>query len=207
MTRFNYDCTVEIEGTAPLTFGKPVGEKKLTTESFDEHEERTWREKIHRNKEGQAFIPAMALKLGLAEVAKHLGEKVPGAGMSKYTKHFTRGIMVPDPLLLFDENGDAIHFESIACNRLFVPADGRPGGGKRVFKNFPEVESGWTATATVTVLDPVITPELVERYIEDQGIMIGLLVHRPQNNGVNGRFRITSFSHTKTGETAMAGAK
>lgn len=180
--------TVTITGTAPISFSRPIIEKKKTGETHDDFENRTWRDRVHLDSDGCAFIPPMALKNCLSEVAKYLGESVPGKGKATYTKNFEAGVMVIDPMLL------NVKAKDIEGERLFVPASGKRGDGKRVWKTFPMIRK-WTTEAIIYLLDPVLTgkPEKVQEYLEHAGKFIGMGRFRPRNNGFYGRFEISNF--------------
>lgn len=179
-------CNCTIVGISPFSFSAPIQSEKKTGEGHSQFEDRTWRERIHKNKDGQAFIPPTALKNCLSEVAKYLSETVPGKGKATYTKHFEAGITVIEPLLLGTQ-ADKIDFE-----RLFLPADGVRGSGKRVWKQYPYLPE-WRAEAEVVILDPIIKPEKVHEYLKFAGQFIGMGRFRPRNNGYYGRFTIENF--------------
>ena len=186
---------VKIEGTAPIAFGAPIRAPKETGETHDAYEQRTWRERLHEDPEGYIFIPPMALKNCLSEVAQYLGESVKGKGKATYTKHFVTGILVTDPMPVFNGDGKRIKAADVEPLRLFVPADGKRGGGKRVWKNFPTIPTPWSATATIYVREPVLIdkPEKVEEYLSHSGKFIGLGSLRIRNNGYFGGFKVTEF--------------
>lgn len=107
-----------------------------TTEHLDkeihkDYEERTWRERLHCNGDGEVFIPPMSFKNCLSEVAKFVSIQIPGKGKATYTKHFEAGVLVTEPLML------GVQKALVQGEWLFVPADGKRGGGKRVWKCFP----------------------------------------------------------------------
>jgi hypothetical protein len=183
-------CTCEIVGVSPFSFSAPVQSKRNTGETPDQFEERTWRERIHADGKGEAFIPPMALKNCLSEVAKYLSESVPGKGKSTYTKHFEAGILVLDPMVL------GVKAIDIAGERLFVPSDGKRGGGSRVWKTFPVLRD-WSTKATLYIFDPVIKPEKVLEYLTHAGKFIGMGRFRPRNNGFYGRFTVENFKHAE----------
>lgn len=176
-------------GTSPISFGKAVQSDKMTGESADDFEKRTWRERMHVDKDGEVFIPAMAIKNCLADCAKFLSESVPGKGKATYTKHFEAGTMS------LENVGLGIKAASVEPERLFVPADGRKGGSKRVWRYFPYIPEGWTGTAEVLLLDPLLIskPEKVEEYAHHAGKFIGIGRWRPRNGGTNGRFLVEGF--------------
>lgn len=179
-------CRVSIAGMSPISFSAPIQSKRNTGEPHDDFEDRTWRERIHADQDGMAFIPPMALKNCLSEVAKYLSESVPGKGKSTYTKHFEAGILVVDPMPL------GVKAAEMEGERLFVPADGKRGGGSRVFKTFPLVKN-WKTEATIYILDPVIKPEKLQEYLSYAGKFIGMGRFRPRNNGFYGRFNVEKF--------------
>jgi hypothetical protein len=156
------------------------------TESDKDYEERTWRHRCHVDHAGQVFIPPMAFKNCLAEIAKYLSVQIPGKGKSTYTKHFEAGVMVLNGLSLPEQR------ETVSGEWLFVPGDGRRGSGKRVLKCFPVIQK-WAGTITYHVLDDVITPEVFEQHLRDAGNFIGIGRFRPRNNGFYGRFEVLAI--------------
>ena len=185
-------CNARIEGTAPISFSRVIQSSKNTGEGSDAFEERTWRERLHVNKDGVVFIPPMAVKNALSEVAKYLSEVVPGKGKATYTKHFEAGIMVIDPIVL------GVKASAVTGEKLFVPADGRRGSGKRVWKTFPVIPE-WSGDVVIYAMDPVLVdkPEKIKEYLEHAGKFIGLGRFRPRNNGFYGRFKVASFKTHK----------
>ena len=182
-------ATVKLRSASPYSQSRPIRSPKETGERGDAYELRTWRERIHEDKNGEVYIPGNAIKNCLSDVAKYLAESVPGKGKATYTKHFEAGIMVIDPLKL------GIKAANIEPEKLFVPSDGKRGGSKRVWKYFPLIPE-WQAEATIVILDPVLTanPEKVEEYLGYAGKFIGLGRFRPRNNGYYGRFSIVEGS-------------
>lgn len=178
-----------ITGTSPISFSAPIQSSRNTGESHDAFEERTWRERLHVDRNGVVFIPPTAVKNCLAEVAKYLSESVPGKGKSTYTKHFEAGVLITDPIPL------GVKRDEVAGEKLFVPADGRRGSGKRVWKTFPTLPT-WTGEIIIYLLDPILVdkPAKVREYLEHAGKFIGLGRFRPRNNGYYGRFEVTKFS-------------
>ena len=191
-----FTMTAKLVGVSPLSFSAPVSEKKKGNESHDEHEERTWQMRAHVDDNGELFIPPMALKNMLANVAKHLSEKIPGKRNATFTKHFLSGLQVVDPMRL------GIKKEDVEQEKLFVPADGKRGGGTRVWRSFPTVKS-WETNCTIFCLDPEITPTKLEEYLGQAGQLIGLLRFRPQNGGYYGRFRVEDVEHEEGIKTAI----
>lgn len=181
--------TATLTGTSPLSWSKRLVSEKETGESHEALDERAWRERMHVTETGEVFIPPMALKHCLRDVAKYLGETVPGKGKATYTKHFQAGILVVEPMLL------GIQIEDVDHEIIHVPSDGRTGGGTRVPKRFPFIPVGWTLQAELFVLDPVLIdcPGKIEEYLGHAGKFIGIGRFRPINGGFYGRFEVSDF--------------
>jgi hypothetical protein len=180
--------SVTIEGVSPISFSAPIQSPKNQGEAHDVYEERTWRERMHVEN-NEVFIPPGAMKGCLQDAAKYLSETVPGKGKSTYTKHFEAGVMIIQPLLLGIKPAD------VGCDKRFVPSDGKPGGGKRVWKNFPIIMPPWTCDGEILVLDPMLEDKTnkVQEYLEYGGKLIGMGRFRPRNRGFYGRFKVTRF--------------
>lgn len=184
----------DISGISPYSQSRAIQSQKRTGEGADAFEERTWRERIHANEDGVVFIPPMAFKNCLSECAKYLSESVPGKGKATYTKHFEAGVMVIEPVTL------GIKAEDVMGERLFVPADGRRGSGKRVWRTFPLIRK-WAGTVEIVLLDPILAdkPDKVHEYLSHAGSFIGVGRFRPRNNGFYGRFKVDAFRVMKGG--------
>ncbi len=184
-------CTATLIGKAPFQFGKHITTPKNKGETPGKYEERTWRERLHVDADGVVFIPAMALKLCIKEAASYLSEKIPGQGSSKFTKHFKAGIMVAHNMSL------GIQADQVEGNRLFVPSDGKTGGGSRVTKIFPTVRE-WKCQCEIIVIDPLLIDHIdkAREYLEHGGNFIGMGGFRPSNGGYFGRFDVLNWAVT-----------
>jgi len=176
-----------LRSTAPYSQSRHYDVEKLNKESARDYEERTWRNRLHVNKEGRVFIPPMAFKNCIAEVAKYLSIQIPGKGKSTFTKHFEAGLMVIDPLVL------PLKPDNVEGEWLFVPSDGKRGGGKRVSKCFPVIPA-WEGDVTFYVLDETITKDVFIKHLEEAGKFIGIGRFRPRNNGYYGRFEVVKVA-------------
>lgn len=163
--------------------GRPDG---TITESKADYEKRTWRERCHVDAADDAFMPPMAFKNCLSEIAKYISVQIPGKGKSTYTKHFEAGVMVLDGVPL------GIKKSEVEGEWLFVPASGRRGDGKRVQKCFPLFRT-WKGDVTFHILDDVITQQIFEQHLRDAGNFIGVGRFRPRNNGYYGRFKVVGL--------------
>lgn len=158
-------------------------EPKLDKETHDAYEKRTWKMRLHTDSEGNVFIPPMAFKNCLSEAAKYLGIQIPGKGKATYTKHFEAGVMATERVML------GINAKDVQGEWLFVPADGKRGSGKRVWKCFPIIPQ-WQADVVFYILDETVTEGVFRQHLEEAGKFIGIGFFRPRNNGYFGRFTV-----------------
>ena len=192
----------DIIGVSPLSFSKAIISEKKPGEAPDDYEERTWKERLHVAKsdghKGEIFIPPNALKNMLAATAQFLSESIPGKNKQTYTKNFLAGTMVTEPLYLGIKEGS----EAITKERLFVPSDGKVGGSKRVWRNFPTILQ-WKTQARIYLFDQILIgkPQKVKEYLEYAGQFIGFLRFRPRRGGYYGRFMIKNFKIYGTEQT------
>ena len=177
-----------IEGITPLSQGRFHETEKLPKEAADDYERRTWRNRLHTDKAGMVFIPPMAFKNCVRDAAKYISMGIPGKGKATYTKHFKSGIMVLEGLTL------PIHKDDVEGEWLFVPSDGRVGGGKRVKKCFPRIDE-WGGDVEFHIVDDVITPEVFEHHLKEAGSFTGIGRFRPSSDsgGFYGRFIVKKF--------------
>ncbi len=173
-------------------------EKSLNAdENNDDHYRRTWRNHIHVDENGMAFIPPMAFKNCLAEAAKFLSIKIPGGagGKATYTKNFEAGVLVVKPLAL------GIHRDHVEHENLFLPSDGKRGSGSRINKYYPLFRT-WSGDVEFMVLDETILHSFAgnkeitvfEHVLRTAGSLIGIGRFRPRQNGFYGRFEVESVT-------------
>jgi hypothetical protein len=176
-----------LKSISPYSQSKNYDAAKLPRELANDFEERTWKERGHWTAEGKLFIPPMQFKNCISDAAKYLGKQVPGKGKNTYTKHFESGIIVPDALIL------PISKDTVSKDRVYVPSDGKRGGGKRVWKNFPLVPE-WAGDVTYVIIDDIITEDVFREHLEMAGQLIGIGRWRPRNNGMFGRFSVVDMT-------------
>lgn len=178
--------TVEIVGTAPYSQSRMHDTPKLDRERPDDYEKRTWREKCSYDADGQIYIPAMAFKQALDAAAKKLGEQIPGKGKSTFTKFFRSDVICNTNVPL------GVDYKTVESVTINANADGVRGSGKRVKRTFPVIDQ-WSGTAEFTILDDTVTQDVFERTLIAAGNSIGIGRFRPENGGLNGRFKPVSF--------------
>ncbi len=172
-----------LKSISPYSQGRHHETLKKDKESHYDYEERTWRERLHYNKQGNIFIPPMQFANSLKEAAKYLSIQIPGKGKSTYTKHFESGIMVLNELILPNLKDD------IDSERVYVPSDGRRGGTTRVTKIFGIIPE-WEGNVEYVVADNIITEKVFKEVLKTSGQLIGIGRFRPRNWGYYGRFEI-----------------
>jgi len=153
---------------------------------------------MHTDEEGFVFLVPMALKNCLVDAAQYMGESIKGQGKKTWTQKFKAGIMVPDPMFVHDGAGKKVKAADADGQRLFVPSDGKVGGGKRVWKTFPVV-TAWSCEAQIVLLEKLLIddPEVVESYLDTAGKFVGLGFFRPARNGYWGRYSVEDFKVCK----------
>jgi hypothetical protein len=174
---------VGLKGISPMTQSKHYEVPRNGRESHSDYEKRTWRLRMHADDNGELFIPPMALKKALEGAASFLGKKVPGRGQKTYASFFRSTVLVMNPVSL------GLKVDEVPGEELFVPSDGKAGGGTRVMKTFGRINH-WSGTAAVYVLDETISKEVFEEHLKVAGQFIGLGMFRPERGGFFGRFAV-----------------
>ena len=192
-------CRATLTGITPYSQSRAIVTAKEDKETHDEFEKRCWRDRLHVNDDGYMIIPPMALKNAVTAGGLFLGRKIKGKGMATYTKHFEAGFMVVDPIITpykaaegkITEPGTASDPKIINGEWLFLNADGKRGGGSRVWKCYPRILA-WSGVAEFHILDPILHEAIFTEALEATGKFIGIGRFRPQKAGMYGRFRIDS---------------
>lgn len=175
---------VTLRSASPYSQSKFHETAKLPKELSAAYEERTWRERLHYNEDGNIFIPPMAFANTIKQAAKYLNIQVPGKGKATFTKNFEAGIMVVDPLILPNKKDDVL------MERVLVPSDGKRGGnGPKVVKNFGVIPS-WSGDVIFHIFDDMITEDIFLEVLKTAGSLIGIGRFRPRNCGYYGRFNV-----------------
>lgn len=156
-------------------------------ESHADYEKRTWKNRCHVNNNGNIIMPVPCFKLAMEAAAKYMNEKIPGKGNQTWSKKFTSGVMQLDEVTLPEKLDD------VEAEWLFVPSDGKRGGGTRVNKCFPRIPE-WEGMANFLVLDEMITEEVFKKFLSAAGQFIGVGRWRPERGGSYGRFCIKELA-------------
>jgi hypothetical protein len=178
---------ININGVSPYSASKVFENRvKNAGESFEDHENRCWRERLNVDSQGVGIIPPMAFAWALQVAAKRYAGKIVGKGNATWTKHFESGLLVVDALPLGVTRAD------VQGEWLFVPSDGVRGSGKRVMKCFPIVHK-WGGDVTVHVLDDEITPAIFAKVADVAFKLVGVGRFRPERCGFYGRAEVKSL--------------
>lgn len=195
-------ATVTLKGVSPYSQSRhyektevPMKAKELN----DAYEQRTWMHRMHRTSDGFVEIPGTSFANCLKGAAKRLKIQVPGKGRVEYTKYFEAGIMVPDNLKL------PIKADNVPCDRLFVPSDGKRGGGKRVTKHFPRIDT-WEGDVRFYIFDDLIDEGVFTQVLRAAGMLVGIGRFRPENCGFYGRFDVLKVDWNEDADSLFAGA-
>lgn len=182
ITRVEFD----IQGIAPLSFGKALSTPRNQGEDHEAYDERNWRERCHADADGGVFVPPMMMKRCLESAARILSESVPGKGKATFTKHFLSGILIADPIMV------GVNIKDVPGERLYMNADGKRGSGTRVWRRFPQIVK-WRGHVIVHVLDPLLQdrPEKIIEYAGHAGQFVGLGRFAPRVGGYYGRFTVS----------------
>ena len=175
-----------LEGVSPYQqrrYLSKLEHPKKSRELDDAYEKRTWRETMHVTDDGKIYIPPMAFKLSLWQGAKHLSMPIPGKGKQTFTKNFERGVIVAEPLVL------PVKKDDVVATPLHVPSNGQKGGGARVLRYFPTIPK-WGGEVVYSIVDDTITKDVFEQALTCAGQLVGVGVWRPENGGLNGRWKV-----------------
>ena len=182
-------ATVYLESVSPYSQSRFHDEPKIGKETHDDLEKRTWMKRVHLNADGTPYMPPMALKKSLEGAAPYLG-KIPGERNATYTKRIKSGLLITDEIEL-RKNGKPVKLDDFEGEWLFLDATGK-AGGTRVKRCMPRLFP-WTATATIYIVDEVITKDVLTKALTDAGMLVGVGRFRPAVGGFYGRFKLNKL--------------
>jgi len=190
-----YRYSADIKGSTPYLFGKYVSTERASNQTHDDHERSTWPERAHQDENGDLFVPSRAAKNMMLDVAKYLGERIKGQGKKTYTAKFEAGLRYDGiNIPMFNLDGDKrVNITDVEPLWAFVPSDGKVGGGSRVWKAFPKVNS-WSLSLRFLVVDEILDPDLLTKYLSSAGMFKGIGMWRPGRNGDYGTFFVDDQS-------------
>jgi hypothetical protein len=197
---------VHLKSVSPYSQSRAIGVPKNASESGDDYERRTWRERIHADADGLAYIPPMAFKKAIDAAAKYSAVKIPGGRSATYTKHVESGIIIIDPMPL------GVKKDQVEGEWLFLDANGKKGkqSSGRVLRQMPKFDH-WEGELTIRVIDEVVLHTkaeskmtILEYILRQAGSLIGIGRFRAENGGFYGRFVVQSFEIMEDSDEAAA---
>lgn len=191
---------VHFVGKGPYSQSRNIDKAEvpmLDKESHDAYEQRTWRHRMHVTPDGFVEIPGACFVNSVRESAKRCSIKVPNKRGAMFGKFFDAGVQALDNIKL------PIKAEDVKGEKLFVPSDGKPGGGSRVYKWFPRIDA-WEGTLTFLILDDTITEDVFRQALANAGLVVGVGRFRPEKRGYYGRFVFDKFEWRGDDETRAA---
>jgi hypothetical protein len=182
------DVHIKIEGITAYSPSKYFEPEIQKGETKDAHERRRWREKAHTTEDGEVYIPGVSFKMAIDEVAALLNEKIQGKGNQTYTGQFATGVVAMDDVRL------GINIANVKPVQIFAHANGKRGPGTRVMRWFPYIPT-WGGELHLRILNDTLPEDVIERYVEQAGLLAGVGRGRPITRSAagNGRFKPIKF--------------
>ena len=174
----------ELRSLTPYAQGKYHEEPKLAQELHDAYKQRTALEQLH-TAAGEVYIPPKAFHLCLSSTASYTGDQIPGKGKERYTKHYDRGVICSEPVML------GVKADTVRIERIFTELNPqRPGSRGWVY--FPVIDQ-WAGELQIMAVDDIFTPAVIERHLRIGGLITGIGVWRPERKGSWGKFQVVSL--------------
>jgi hypothetical protein len=162
--------------------------KKTKNESYEEHEERVWRQKAHYNVDKQVIFPNTWIRKSLIASQGRNGNPIKPANSRKASdtllRHFISGVMVDDSVIRL--NGKPITEKELVSFKKMVS----PQGKGKVLCIRPMIPIGWELDIEILIIDEMIRSEHVIQSLEWAGKFNGVGDWRPQKGGVYGMFEV-----------------
>lgn len=173
-------ATVYLVATSRYSQNGVVMSKKMPREGNEEFELRTWKERAHI-RDRTMYIPGMQVRQAIIGAAALNPMKKQGKQQWKNT--LLSGILPIKDIQL------DLSYDDIPGEWVYVPSNGKPGGGSRVWKCFPYVDN-WEGEVTFGITNRSITSDIFQQYLGEAGLFVGLGRWRPQKGGMYGKFKV-----------------
>ena len=185
-----FEAQIEIVGVTPLLMHKcGVIEKKATSSATDYSEE--WMATVYLDQSSEnVALPSMNIEAMLRDASK--GHKI---GKNFMTKVVPTGIIVNEfEIPIFDNKGKSISIEKIKSNNWLFSCVAVVQKS-RINRTRACLPPGWNMTFSISVLNPILKPEVVEGWIERAGYEAGIGDWRPSapKPGKFGQFEVSKF--------------
>lgn len=169
---------VEVKGTRPLLMCSPksLGESQNSQRGRKSVSAREEAESLlYLTDDGKPYVSSLVILAAMRKQA--VNHKIPGRGHKTYKDYVYAGLEIePDEIELQSSSGWIIDSRSAVI------------GTARIMKARPKFKD-WKLEFQVTILDEIITPEILKILLEEAGKFSGLLDFRP----LFGRFEVTKF--------------
>lgn len=180
-----YRTKCYLKSASPVSFSRRFENKADRTKDPWDHEQETWRLKLHTLDGDEVYIPGIMFKNSLVNTSRILAENIPGKGKNTYRSRFESGVIVENDLPL------GIKAKEVEFEDVYVSSDGKKGGSSpQVLKRFPVINSWEGQINVMVILDTVITKKVFERYLKLAGQIAGIGRFRPERGGNKGRFTV-----------------
>jgi hypothetical protein len=193
---------VRLASLTPMSQTRYHGTPKLDKEDHQPYEDRTWREKMHADAEGNVITSQFALMNTMKNAASYAPIKIPGGRNATYTKIIRSSVSVATPMVLLKPGTKTpLKKAEIPPLTLIVPLqpNGKPGIGPRGPKHFPLIEA-WEGVAEFFITDATLPESVFIETLENAGKYIGLGSLRVGNGGVFGKFEVKNHTWKVVGE-------
>jgi hypothetical protein len=162
--------------------------KKTKNESYEEHEERVWKNKAHYNVKGEIICPNTWIRKALIASQNQNANPIRPANSRKATDtlrtYFVAGIMVDDAVMTF--KGKPITEKDLIPYKKMVS----PTGKGKVLCIRPMIQIGWEIKTDIIVLDDMIRAENIYECFAWAGRFNGFGDWRPQRGGIFGIYDV-----------------
>lgn len=171
---------LKIEGVSALLMNSNAalieGEKKGRDPA--QYEREHFLDKTYRDEAGRLVIPARALKKAFVEACKFLPLKPKGVNFKSYGPFLQSATIFPEDAVL------DVPIERVKPLTLVVNLDPSKGSkGPRGPRTRPAIAAPWNAVASIEVIDPILTPDVLSQIAERAGLQVGLLDGRAIDYG------------------------
>jgi len=164
---------VKIVGVRPLLMHRIPEDFDKKSRSGEKPDPRDEAEKyLYKDSDGKICIPALNVKAAMRDAAKDY--KVPSKGRKTFKDYVKAGIIVEPEMipLRIPSGGDPEKSWKVDLRPVVVQKS-------RIMRARPRFDE-WCLEFYVKILDPIITPEYLRKFIEDAGRYVGLCDFRPE---------------------------
>lgn len=164
---------------------------KTKAESYDQHEERIWKEKAHWSPDTtprHVLFPAIWIRKMLIASQRQNADPIRPASsrMAKDSliKHYTGGILLTDDPIVMYKDKPVLDGDLVPFKKMVSPQKGK------VLCIRPMIPLGWTVRAEINILNEQIRPEYIIQSLNWAGVYNGCGDWRVEKGGNFGMFQV-----------------